>query len=113
VLDTRSAPGPYGGPALASGVERNFVLAGQCGIPANAKAVAANLTVAGPTSLGHVQIGPVGGPLPATSVINFTAGQTRANNATLPLGANGDVKAFGALLSGSVHFIVDVTGYYQ
>jgi hypothetical protein len=45
--------------------------------------------------------------------MNFTAGQTRANNATLPLGVNGDVKVFGALLSGSVHFILDVTGYYQ
>jgi hypothetical protein len=113
VLDTRDATGPYGGPALASGIERNFVLAGQCGIPANAKAVAANLTVTQPTSLGHVQIGPVGGPLPPSSVMNFTAGQTRANNATLPLGVNGDVKVFGALLSGSVHFILDVTGYYQ
>ena len=113
VLDTRNANGPYGGPALASAVERTFVVAGQCGVPANAKAVAANLTVTQPASLGHVQIGPVGGPMPPSSVMNFTAGQTRANNATLPLGANGDVKAVGALLSGSVHFILDVTGYYQ
>lgn len=113
VIDTRNATGPYGGPALASAIERNFVVTGQCGIPANAKAIAANLTVTQPASLGHVQIGPVGGPMPPSSVMNFTGGQTRANNATLPLGANGDVKAVGALLSGSVHFILDVTGYYQ
>ena len=113
VIDTRNVNGPYGGPALASAIERNFVVAGQCGIPANAKAIAANLTVTQPASLGHVQIGPVGGPMPPSSVMNFTGGQTRANNATLPLGANGDVKALGALVSGSVHFILDVTGYYQ
>ena len=95
VIDTRNANGPYGGPALASAIERNFVVAGQCGIPANAKAIAANITVTQPASLGHVQIGPVGGPTPPSSVMNFAGGQTRANNATLPLGANGDVKALG------------------
>jgi hypothetical protein len=113
VVDTRDPNGPNGGPALASGIERNFIVAGKCGIPLTAKSVAANLTVTQPTAGGHIQIGSPDGPLFPSSVMNFAAGQTRANNATVPLGSNGDTKVVGVLLSGSVHFILDVTGYYQ
>src|ERR1700693_5129225 len=33
IADTRNPAGPYGAPALAAGVPRNFTLTGQCGIP--------------------------------------------------------------------------------
>ena len=112
-LDTRGAAGPYGGPALAAGADRTLVLAGQCGIPASARAVAANLTVTQPTDQGHIQVGPVGGPMPPTSVMNFTAGQTRANNAVLELGSSGAVLVRSVLPTGSVHFILDVNGYFE
>ena len=45
LIDTRTSPGPYGGPALLPGTDRTFAIAGQCGIPADAKAVALNVTV--------------------------------------------------------------------
>ena len=111
LLDSREP-----GPALASSVTRGVAVAGRCGIPATARAVSVNITVTGPTAAGHLslQAGDLG--LPAASAINFAAGQTRANNAILPLALNGDgtlaITPF-VLGGGSVHAIVDVNGYFE
>jgi hypothetical protein len=112
VLDTRLPDGPLGGPALG-GADRSFVLAGTCGIPATARAVSANITVTGPASQGHLSLYPAGFGLPLVSSINFRAGLTRANNVTLPLGTGGAVTVQAALIGGTVHFILDVNGYYE
>src|SRR6185295_8062994 len=58
LVDTRNANGPYGGPVLAANATRSFVATGQCGIPAGASAIAANLTVVGPGSGGSLSLGP-------------------------------------------------------
>jgi hypothetical protein len=113
VLDTRLADGPLGGPALAANTDRSFALAGACGIPPTAKAVSANVTVTQPASQGHLSLYPAGSGLPLVSSINFGPGQTRANNATLPLGAGGAITVRSALIGGTVHFILDVNGYYE
>jgi uncharacterized repeat protein (TIGR01451 family) len=112
VLDTRLPDGPLGGPSLG-GPDRSFVLAGTCGIPATARAVSANITVTGPASQGHLSLYPAGFGLPLVSSINFRAGQTRANNVTLPLGTGGAITVQAALIGGTVHFILDVNGYYE
>ena len=112
VLDTRLPDGPLGGPALAE-AERSVLLATHCGIPATARAVSANVTVTGPASQGHLSLYPTGFALPLVSSINFRPGQTRANNATLPLGAGGAINVHAVLLGGTVHFILDVNGYYE
>jgi hypothetical protein len=113
IVDTRLAPGPNGGPALGAGAMRNFVIAGQCGVPATAKSVAVNLTATQPGSAGHLTAFPAGGAAPNASSLNFSAGQTRANNAVLSLGAGGAVSVNSVLPNGSVHFILDVTGYFE
>jgi hypothetical protein len=113
VLDTRGPNGPLGGPPLAAGGARTFVIAGQCGIPSSALSVSVNVTIAGPTSGGFLTIYPAGFPVPTTSTINYRAGQTRANNAVLTLGPAGDITAASGQPSGTVHFILDVTGYFQ
>jgi hypothetical protein len=89
------------------------VIAGQCGIPSNALSVSVNVTVTGPTFGGFLTIYPAGSPVPPTSTINFAAGQTRANNAVLSLGPAGDVTVGSGPPVGTVHFILDVTGYFQ
>ena len=68
---------------------RTFVLAGSCGVPADAKAVSADLAVAQPAATGSLTCFP-GNALPtgATSV-SFRAGVTRANNAVLFLATDG------------------------
>jgi hypothetical protein len=108
--DTRDPAGPYGGPALAAGVERTFVLANQCGIPATAKAVSVNVTVTQPAAPGFVVLYPGGSTAPSVSAINFRAGQTRANNAVVRLGAGGTLAVQSAA---PTHFILDVNGYFE
>ncbi|HVG07233.1 MAG TPA: ELWxxDGT repeat protein [Thermoanaerobaculia bacterium] len=107
VLDTRSST------PLASGVARTVTLSGTCGIPASAKAVAANLTVLEATGQGNLVVYPTGIPVPATSNANFSAVRARANNAQLPLaGGQVDARAF-VVGGGTVHLILDVNGYYE
>jgi hypothetical protein len=113
VLDTRSADGPYGGPALVAGADRTFTVAGQCGIPAAADAVSVNLTVTGATAAGNLRLYPAGIPLPLVSTVNYIAGATRGNNAIVPLNALGEMAVRCAQASGTAHFILDVNGYFQ
>ncbi len=113
VADTRNLIGPYGGPALAANADRTFVIATQCGIPSSATAVAFNFTVTQPTALGDLRVIPAGVGLPLVSVMNWRPGQTRANNAVVSLGPAGDIVAHVDQGSGTVHFIIDVNGYFQ
>ena len=81
-------------------------------MPATARAVSVNVTVAGPTATGNVRLYPAGTGLPSTSNLNFLAGQTRANNAIVLLGSLGDV-AVAVAPGGAVHVIIDVNGYLE
>lgn len=110
VLDTRS------GSALQSGVSSLFEIGGACGIPTSASSVAVTVAVVAPTGTGYVTLFPAGSPVPTVSTINFTAGQTRSNNAVVNL--SGDViGSIGAQASvaggGQVHLIIDVNGYWE
>jgi hypothetical protein len=109
IVDTRS---PAPGSPLASGVSRTFAIVGNCLIPPTARAISFNVTVTASTSSGNVRLFPGGTPVPATSSVNFSAGQTRANNGIVALGTNGDL---GVLLSpaGTAHVIIDVNGYME
>lgn len=113
VLDTRL---PSEGPALSHLVVRSIAVAGRCEVPSNATVVAVNVTVTEPTAGGHVVLYAGGGALPATSTINFAAGQTRANNAVLPLASNGSgtLDARATMAAGAtVHLVLDVSGYFE
>ena len=107
VLDTRI---PGHGPALGPGAVRNVQLAGVAGIPANAVAVALNVTVTEPTSAGFVSLFPAGTPWAGNSNLNFTAGQTVPNMVLVGLGAAGQVSILNWL--GATHVVVDVTGWF-
>jgi len=114
VLDSRVTTGPWGGQPLGAQQERTAtVVGGACGIPATAKALSFNLTATAATVGGHVRVYPAGTPRPGTSSLNFAAGQTRANNGILSLGAAGDLAFFSGQASGSVHIILDVSGYFE
>lgn len=111
VLDTRT------GAPLASGALRTIDVArtAACGIPAEARAVAANVTVVSPTGQGYVTLFPGNYPRPVTSTVNFNAGVVRANSAILPLATDGSgtISAFTSVAgSGSVDLIVDISGYF-
>jgi RHS repeat-associated protein/uncharacterized repeat protein (TIGR01451 family) len=108
VFDTRQ------GIALSAGVRR-FQVTGQCNIPASARAVSANLTIAQARGSGHLTVYPGDAQLPSTSNLNFTAGIVRANNAMLLLAgdASGTINTFVAIDQGTTDLILDVNGYFQ
>jgi hypothetical protein len=113
--DTRGANGPLGGPAIGAGGARTFALAGVCGVPAAARAVSANITVVSPAVGGDLIAYPasLSGP-PAASTISFRIGVTRANNALLGVSADGSASvAVKNNAAGSLHFVLDVNGYYK
>jgi hypothetical protein len=113
VLDTREPDGVVGGPALAPGAARTFPIAGTCGVPATARAVSINITVTGPTDPGDLRIYPAAATPPLASAINYVSGQTRANNAVVQLGTGGALDVLCAQAVGTVHFILDVNGYFE
>lgn len=112
VIDTRLPDGDLAGPALQPQATRTFALAGVCGIPATARAVAVNLTVVQPEAVGYLAALPSDQMAVTTSSINFRPGQVRANNAILSLDAAGTAKVFAGT-AGSLHFVMDVTGYFE
>jgi len=113
LLDTREPAGPGGGPALSPDVDRAFVVAGRCQIPTSAKGASLNVTVVGASVGGDLRFYPGGGFVPSASIVNYAAGQTRANNAVLGLGAGGELAVKTDQPGGPVHLIVDVNGYFE
>lgn len=106
VLDTR------GGAPLSPSAARRVAFSGACGIPAGARAVAVNVTAVLPTATGFLTLHPSDLPRPATSTLNYRTQKTRVNNAVLPLSLDGALDVFNGGPS-AIHFILDVTGYFQ
>ncbi|MFI5861646.1 PKD domain-containing protein [Streptomyces sp. NPDC051546] len=105
VLDTRTTGGALGG-----GKTRTVKVAGVNGIPADATAVALNLTSTGATEQGHVIAYPDPAKRPATSNLNVEPGKDKSNQAIVPVGPNGTITLFTN--TGSTHLILDAVGYY-
>ena len=101
------------GPLLAGETRSVPATTGSCSIPTGAVAVALNVTVTQPTTQGNLRLFPAGLSVPQTSTINYSAGQTRANNAIVTLSDTGGFDVYCAQASGSTHFIVDVYGYFK
>ena len=91
-------------------------MAGTCGIPADAKALAVNVTVVNSTASGELSIYPGNLAPPDTSLVAFSAGVSRAGNGivTLATDGSGSVKLEARLdKPGSLAVLLDVTGYFQ
>jgi PKD repeat protein len=109
LLDTRS------GAPLQSGVTRLVTAAGACGVPAGARALAANITIVSATGQGSLVAFPGNYPAPGTLTVSFPPGQALTNNGILPLSTDGMARL--AMLAtipgnGTVHVAVDVFGYF-
>ena len=114
LIDTRNPGGPTGGPALAATSARTFPIVGGCGVPSAANAVSGNVTVVSPTAAGFVVAYPGNLAVPQTNVISFRASQTRANNAVVSLATDGTgtIRTWNGSV-GTVHFILDINGYFR
>jgi hypothetical protein len=114
LLDTRLGSGPWGGPAVPAGGERVVTAAGRCEIPAGAKAVSLNATAVAPAAAGNLRFFPGDGTAPNASTLNFTAGQTRANDAVVMLASSGSgTIALKSSSTAAVHVVIDVNGYFE
>ncbi len=112
LVDTRNPTGPLGGPALQPSSRRTFTLAGVCNLPTTARALLLNVTAVSPTAAGDLRFFAADLPVPLTSVLNFSAGQTRTNNAIIGISATGDLTVQNDA-KGTVHLVIDVNGYFQ
>src|SRR3954451_195753 len=119
ILDTRPLPGsapggpvPTGATPLGQGATRDLVVAGgTTSVPANATAVALNVTVDQDATLkSFLSVWPTGQPRPFTSIINAEPGTVQANSVSVKVGANGSISLFNQ--QGTVNVVVDIVGYY-
>jgi hypothetical protein len=113
LLDTRDGTGLSG--AFSQGKPRSVQIAGRGGVPADAVAVAVNVTVPRNATGGYVTLSPTPDATPDTSTLNFPAGDNRANGAIVPLGPDGTLSAVyaGAPSGATTELVLDITGYYR
>lgn len=110
LLDTRSGNGLSG--KLAAGSPRSFQVAGRGGIPANAGAVAGNVTVVNQTNAWAVYLGPSSSASPTTSTINFVRYDVKGNGLTVALSSGRLYATYMSTAGNTTDLVFDVTGYY-
>jgi len=86
-----------------------YALAGVNGVPADAQAVALNLTAVAPSESGFLTAFANGTQRPVASSLNFAAGVTTTNGAITKVGDNGQVCFYQ---HGGSRLRVDVVGYF-
>lgn len=110
LVDTRDGT-PFG--ALGGNGAIDVPVAGTAGIPADATAVLINLSGTASYLSTYLQAYPTpasGSAVPTVSTVNLDPRQTAANAATVPVGADGEIRIRNN--RGSANVIVDVVGYY-
>jgi hypothetical protein len=116
LFDTRSASPPTGvAPALDPVSVRVFRVSGLCGIPSTTTALSVNVTVTQPAAAGSLSLFAGNEPMPlSATTISFGPGQTRAANTIVRLASDGSetIRVLNTS-SGTVHFILDVNGYFE
>ncbi len=96
---------------LAAGSPLRVPVVGRGGVPADGTlAVFVNITVVDPAGPGFVTTWASGTGQPLASTLNFAGGQTVANGALVPVGADGHLMVSA---SSSVHLLVDVQGHVR
>jgi len=80
--------------ALGAGSTTCWDVAGEGGVPSDAKAVAINVTAVAPSATGYVTLYASGTTKPSTSSLNYAAGETLANNGIVELGTDGKLCAY-------------------
>ncbi|MEZ5266032.1 MAG: hypothetical protein R2755_30560 [Acidimicrobiales bacterium] len=107
-LDTRIAPGACRWRAARTSAPR---WPGPRRAWTRAVAVVGNLTVTEAAGPAFITAWPSGEAQPWASVQNTVAGTTRANQAMVKVGTNGQVDVANS--AGAVHVIIDVVGYFS
>ncbi|MGH7639773.1 MAG: hypothetical protein ACREOL_02515 [Candidatus Dormibacteria bacterium] len=110
LLDTRlgANPSPLGtGTSLSLQVVGSF---GAVSVPADAAAVALNVTTTDTTQGSYLTVYPTGGQPPTASSLNWEAGVTVSNLVIVEVGQGGEVSFYNQL--GQTDLVVDLEGYF-
>ena len=108
-LNRPAVNGGQNGVRLAAGQTLVVPMAGVRNIPANARAISANLTATDALGNGYLTAFPCG-TMPTASNVNYETGTAVANAAELPLSSTGAVCIYS---STSAHVIIDVNGWWS
>jgi hypothetical protein len=106
IHDTRDGGGPLGPREV-----RLVQVAGLGKVPADAKAVVANLTVTNTTAPSYLTAFPDGVTRPTASDVNWIAGETVPNLTIVKLGTGGAIDLYNA--AGYTDAIIDIVGWYR
>ena len=113
IVDTRSGIGGLNS-SFGSNEIRTFSAAGVGGIPSNAMAIWANLTVVSPSANGFLSAYPAGSATPNVSNLNWRTGDINPNMALIPLNSEGKFDISVVMpwdSSGRADVLVDVLGW--
>lgn len=116
VLDTRNGTGAPKSAVSNGGTVKLLVALGDTNLApvGDMTAVAVNITVVNASNGGYIAAYADGASRPGTSNVNFGKGQIVANNAIVPVAANGKIDLTAELgTTASVNVVVDVVGYYS
>ena len=118
VLETRVPDGQigYAGARPTAGQTVAVRVAGSNGVPADATAVALNITGTDPSADGFVTVFPCGTPRPNASNLNLASALTSSNAVLARVGVNGEVCIYtqsGADLVADLNGYVPATSSYQ
>ncbi len=110
VADTRNADGAFGGPPIAGGTAREFVIpAGPCNIPSSATAYSLNVAVVPADTLGYLTVWPTGQSQPLVATLNSLDGRIKSNAAIVPAGVASAISVFA---TDTTDVILDINGYF-
>jgi lysophospholipase L1-like esterase len=98
-----------GGGPIGAGNVIEIQVTGRGGVPANASAVALNVTAAGAFAAGFATVFPCGQPLPVASNLNFQAGQDIPNTVIAKIGTGGKVCIY---TDKTTHLLADVNAWF-
>jgi hypothetical protein len=114
VVDTRNAVGTNGGPVFGGGMQRDFAVRGNCGVPLTAKAISMNVVIVTPAYGGYLTLWPSGTTRPLAATLNFASTDSAlANGAIMGLSTNTqDLSVYNGS-NGTAHLVIDVSGYFQ
>ena len=114
LLDTRPGGSTVddqgeGAGLVTAGSVTEIQVTGRANVPANAAAVALNVTAAGAQAAGFATVFPCGTTPPDASNLNFPTGATVPNNVIAKVGAGGKVCVY---VSSPTYLLADVSGYF-
>ena len=109
LLDTRDGTGDVLG-QVGPGQTIHLKVTDRGGVPANAKAVALNVTVTEPTVGSYLTVFPAGDQRPLASSVNMVAGQTVPNMVLARVGTDGRVSIYNN--TGATHVVADVVAAF-